>query len=332
MNRQDVTAAEASPPSPRVAVAAPALVAALVATLITQFVPLLGPLLIALLIGAAVANTRWAAAPMLRGHAQVTKLLLRWGVVLIGLKLPLGDILAIGIPGVVVVTATVGLTFLGTRAVGRRMNLDRNFVTLLAAGFSICGAAAIAAVSDAVRAREKDVALSIAMVTLFGSAMLLVLPPVSQLLGLSDTEAAIWAGASIHEVAQVVAAASLVSGSAIAVATTVKLGRVALLAPVYVIVARGEGQPHDRVPLVPWFLIGFLVMVALRSSGLLPDDVLDVSGYATTVLLAAGMFGLGLGFRFADLWPFPPQAFILSVISTLIAAGSSLALISLLYR
>lgn len=314
----------------------PAAVAAAIAVGVGIVFPLAGPLLIALLLGAVVANTRLTQSALLADQAATTKLLLRLGVVMLGLKLPIGDIAGIGVSGIAVVLSTVLVTYAVTIAVGDRLGLDRGFVTLLAAGFCICGAAAIAAVQDGVRAKEKFVALAVAMVTLFGSAMIVVIPWLSHLIGLRDEQAAVWAGASIHEVAQVVAAAAIVGPGALAIATTVKLGRVALLAPMYTVVQRraariappAEGETAEHhVPLVPWFVIGFAVAVAIRSSGVLPTSVLDVTGQATTFLLAAGMFGLGLAIRFADIWPVPARAFALAAVSTTVAASTSLLLI-----
>ena len=310
-----------------------ALAAALAAVAVSGLVPLLGALLVALALGTVVANTPLAHARALVGHAAVTKLLLRLGVVLLGLRLPLGDVAAIGAAGVLVVAATVVLTYAATRALGTRLGLDQRLVTLLAAGFSICGAAAIAALADAVGARQKDVAHSVALVTIYGTAMIVLVPWAAAGLGLSEEQGAIWAGASIHEVAQVVAAASIIGPGAVAVATTVKLGRVALLAPTYLVAVRGVGAPASagRVPLLPWFLVGFVVMVALRSSDLLPGQLVGAADDVTTVLLAAGMFGLGLGLRMRELWPVPAGALVLATCSTLVAAGTSLALVVALY-
>ena len=309
----------------------PPLAAALAAVVTSHAVPLVGPLLIALVLGAAVANSRFADARLFEGHVQVTRFLLRLGIVLIGLRLPVADIASIGVRGIVIIGATVAITYVLTNAVGSRMELDPRFVTLLAAGFSICGAAAIAAVNDAVRAKQRDVALAVALVTLFGSAMIIILPWLARLVGLTDEQAATWAGASIHEVAQVVAAASLLGSGSIAIATTIKLGRVAMLAPTYMVAARGSSIPGNAVPLVPWFLTGFAIAVAARSTDVLPAGVLSVADTFTTVLLAAGMFGLGLGFRIRDLWPIPPQALALATISTGVAAGSSLAIITMVF-
>ena len=81
------------------------------------------------------------------------------------------------------------------------------------------------------------------------------------------------------------------------------------------------------VALVPWFLVGFVAMVALRSTGLLPAPALAGAEHVTTLLLAAGMFGLGLGMRLRELWPIPRRRLLLATLSTTVAAGTSLALV-----
>jgi uncharacterized integral membrane protein (TIGR00698 family) len=234
-----------------------------------------------------------------------------------------------------VVLATVVTTYASTQLVGRALGLERTLVTLIAAGFSICGAAAIAAVESSVRARPKDVALAVALVTVFGTVMIGVIPTLGHLFQLTNEQTAVWAGASIHEVAQVIAAASLIGAggaTVLATATTVKLARVALLAPVQIISAR-VCRSSDAVrngPIVPLFLVGFLAAVAVRSTGLLPQDALEVAGWLTTLLLSAAMFGLGTAIVAKHLWPVPVRALFLALASTLVAGAVSLALTLLL--
>lgn len=304
----------------------PPVLAAAAATGVSAVLPLASPLLVALVVGVVITNCRYGKHGVLEGQAELTKRLLRWGVVLLGLKLPIDAVLEIGPAGIIVIVSTVFVTYFGTLEVGRRLGLEPRFVTLVAAGFSICGAAAIAAVTDTVRARQRDVGIAVALVTVFGSVMIAIVPWVANVLDLSDQQAAVWAGASIHEVAQVVAAGSLLGGGAVAVAMTVKLGRVALLAPMSILAARrfSVGTGRGRPPYLPWFLVGFMVAVVVRSSGVLPGSAVSASSVATNLLLAAGMFGLGLGIRFADLWPISGRALALAVFSTFIAAGTSL--------
>lgn len=306
---------------------------ALVALAISSVAPLASPLILALALGVAAANTPGMARFVVGTSPRLDKSLLRAGVALLGLRVVVEDVLRLGVPGLVVVAATVVCTYAATQLTGRALGLDRELTTLVAAGFSICGAAAVAAVEASIRARPKDVALAVALVTVFGTAMIGLVPGLAHLLGLSDEQAAVWAGASVHEVAQVVAAASVISGGAgvVAVATTVKLARVLLLAPVQVVSARVCRQHGGRTgPLVPLFLVGFLVAVAVRSVGVLPQTSLDAAAQLTTFLLSAAMFGLGTDIVARQLWPVPARVLALAGVSTGVAAGLSLGLVVLL--
>lgn len=309
------------------------LLAAAAAVLLGYVVPLASPLLVALVLGAIAGNT--SRVPDQRQQV-ITKLLLRCGIVLLGLRLPLQDLAAIGVRGIVIIAATVLLTFSLTCYIGGRLGVDRGLVTLIASGFSICGASAIAAVESGIRRRDEDVALSVAMVTIFGTAMIAVIPLLGSAFGMSELQIGIWAGASIHEVAQVVAAASLCGAAAVAIATTVKLGRVALLG-FAVIAARGRDRGAvgpvvgGSGPLVPWFVVGFAVAAGLRTTGILGAGLLDTTDLATTVLLAAGMYGLGSMLRMSALLPIPIRVFALAGISTAVAATVPGVLLAILY-
>ncbi len=144
-------------------------------------------------------------------------------------------------------------------------------------GPPICGASAIAAMEETAGADEEDVTVAIAMVTLFGTLALVLLPLLQGPLGLTDLQFGMWAGASVHEVGQVVAAASPAGAAIVAIAVVVKLTRVVMLAPVVAgvsVTAAGAspaGAERDATtPLVPLFVLGFLACVALRSTGVLP--------------------------------------------------------------
>jgi uncharacterized integral membrane protein (TIGR00698 family) len=263
-------------------------------------------------------------------QADPAKWMLRAGVVLLGLRLPFQEIVSIGGKGLLIVVATVFVTYRLTRRIGAWLGIDEGLATLIAAGFSICGAAAVAAVSDVVRSRQRDVALAVAMVTVFGGLMIAVVPGSAHLLRFNDLQTAIWAGASIHEVAQVAAAASIIGGDAVALAMLIKLGRVGMLAPVCWFAGRTDAETSGGAT-VPWFIVGFAAMATLRTVVPLPTTALDLGAMATTLLLAAGMFGLGLGLQVRDLWPVPTRVLLLAVASTVVALGTSLMLILALY-
>lgn len=317
----------------------PAAVAAVMSVLIGLVTPLVSPLIIALLLGAVIANSPLADSTVLVRSSSGAKTLLRWGVVLLGTRLSLEGLEVVGVRGLVVIAVTVAAVFALTVAIGDRLGLDRGLVSLIASGFSICGAAAIAAVESGIRRRDEDVGIALALVTICGTVMIPLVPAVGAAIGMTPEQIGIWAGASIHEVAQVIAAASLAGGSAVvAVATTIKLGRVALLA-----VAFGAARWRDRratqpgggsmtltsprVPLLPWFVIGFVLAAAARSAGVLPARILPMLDDGATLLLAAGMFGLGLGISARNLFPMPWRIVVLAAASTLMAAVIPLGLI-----
>ena len=312
----------------------PPMAAGAFALAVSRIVPLASPLLVALVLGVIVVNSPLRTHRQLAGHQLTTRSMLRLGVVLLGLRLPLQDILALGPRGLVVIAVTVAATFTATCVIGDRLGIDRGLVTLIATGFSICGAAAIAAVEGGIKRRNEDVALAIAMVTMFGSVMIIALPLASHVLGLTSRQQGVWAGASIHEVAQVVAAATTAGAAAVAIATTIKLGRVSLLAIAYFAARRRDGgAPVDdtKPPLAPWFVIGFVVSAAIATSDLLPGQVLRGADLATTVLLAAAMFGLGLGMQLRTLFPVPSKVLGLAAASTIVAASVSLGLTYVLF-
>ncbi|WNB85563.1 putative sulfate exporter family transporter [Cellulomonas sp. ATA003] len=218
---------------------------------------------------------------------------------LLGLQLAVGDVLELGLGELAVLVVTVAATFAVTVLVGRRMGVGRPLRLLVATGFSICGAAAVAAMAPVAEADDDDVATAVALVTLYGSGTILLVPLLAGVLGLADRTAGLWAGLAVHEVAQVVAAAGAVSGVALAAAVVAKLARVVLLAPLVAgvsVAVRRSSAPvpgRRRPPLLPLFVVGFLVAVALRSTGLLPERLLTHTSVLTTVLLAAAMVGLG---------------------------------------
>jgi len=289
------------------------------------------PLLVALALGALVANT---LPPRLRPHVEaitssgIGTLTLRLGIALLGFRLSVDHLTAIGVRGVLIAVATVGVSLTATRWLGRRLGLDDGLAHLLAAGVSICGAAAIATVQDGVRARRDQVAVALALVTVLGTAWIAVIPLLADLFGLSDLDAGIWAGASIHEVAQVVAAGSLIGPGALTVAVSVKLTRVLLLAPVHAHAVRAARLPGDAAaPVVPWFVAGFLGAVLLRSTGLVPTPVLAGLDDAANLLLAAAMACLGLGIAARALWPLPGRAVLVAILGTGIVTTVPLLLV-----
>ncbi len=299
-----------------------------VAFIINLFVPILSPLTAGVLLGVVLANTGLVTSRVQPGLAISTRRLLRAGVVFLGLQLSLLDVIGLGVPLLVLVVVVVVFGFVFTQWIGQRMGLSRDLSLLTAAGFSICGASAIAAMEGATTANEDEVATSIALVTIFGTIALFGWPLLQHALHLGNEAYGAWAGASVHEVAQVVAAASPAGEEALATAVVVKLARVIMLAPLVAAVAyaarrRSKADPDSggkRAPLVPLFVLGFLIMVVIRTTGVLPQGLLDAAKIFTTALLAAALFGLGTGVRVRILLATGPRALALGAVSTVVIA------------
>ncbi|MFF3642175.1 YeiH family protein [Streptomyces sp. NPDC002564] len=307
-----------------------------------QVLPGVPMLTVAVVLGIVAAHLPGRARSFVRGPGKAGltfagKRLMRVGVVLLGLKLSLDDVLGLGWASVAMVLCVVAVTFLGTWWLGRRMGLRGDQPLLIATGYSICGASAIGAVSEVSESDERDTATSVALVTLCGTLAIAVLPLLQHPLGLSDAEFGRWVGASVHDVGQVVATAQTAGAGALGDAVLVKLMRVALLAPLVAAVALsvrarrrtgasgGSAAGTKRPPLVPLFVLGFLAMVALRTTGLLPGAAVDVAQTAQELLLAAALFGLGSAVDLPSLTRTGGRVAALGLISWGVIAGISYA-------
>lgn len=265
---------------------------------------LASPMLVAILFGVVVGNVM-PMQPVQRGLDFAAKKLLRAGIVLLGLQLPLRDIIGLGWGALALAVTVVAVGAAFGLWCGRALGLSPSLSTLTACGFSICGAAAVAAADGVVEADDEEVATSIGLVVLFGTLMIPLTVGASAL-GLDARTAGFFAGASIHEVAQVVAAGGLIGGGALGVAVIVKLARVLMLAPVMTLLALRRRRQLRAAsvsgevalpPLVPLFVLGFIAAVVARTALPLDAPTLDVAKAAETVLLAAAMFALGTGVR-----------------------------------
>ena len=281
--------------------------AAALAYALAAVLPGIGASTVAVVLGAVAVNLGLVRPALAPGAKLASSRLLRIAVVLLGLQLALPQLLGIGAGGLVVVAVTVSVTFFGTQVLGRALGMPPARALLVATGFSICGASAVAAMSPVADGDEDDTAVAIALVTLCGTLAIFVLPALRGVLGLTDPRAfGSWVGASVHDVGQTVATANRVEGS-LTSAVVVKLTRVVLLAPLVAGVAlarrsrrtevTGAATTGRRPPVVPLFVIGFLAAIAVTSTGVLPARALDGAKVVQQVLLVAALVGLGTGIR-----------------------------------
>ena len=290
---------------------------------LNKLLPTVSALTIAVVLGVLVGQLLPGSTRA--GVGWATKSFLRLGVVLLGLQLGLSQVFALGLGTVAAVVLTVLVAFFGTLGLGKLVGASRGLSLMVATGFSICGASAIAAMDSVTKNEKEDVATGVALVTLYGSAAIGLIPLIGARLGLSPRQLGAWAGLSVHEVAQVVAAASPAGAAAVAVAVVVKLTRVVLLAPmvagVSVVERRRQGvTAGKRPPILPLFVLGFLGTMLLRSTGVVPAEVLDVGKICTTLLFAAAVFGLGSGVRVRALLRTGRRGLVLGALSTVLVA------------
>lgn len=285
------------------------------------------PLLLAILLGVLVGNTVKLPASAQPGLQFSAKKVLRFGIVLLGLQISVAQILDLGWAPALLALLAVVSGFVCALLLGAALGLSLPQRLLIGAGFGICGAAAVAAVDGVLDddKEEHETATALGLVVLFGTLMIFLLPLAARLAGLSDWETGVWAGASVHEVAQVVAIGGSLSAAALSAAVIVKLSRVLLLAPVMATISvwrrHNTAKSGGKLPpIMPLFVFLFIVMVAVRSLVPLPAELLAAVNLVQTVLLAVAMFALGLGVRFSVFKRGSWRPFIVALVTTLVIA------------
>lgn len=297
------------------------------------WLPGVQPGTVAVALGALLVNARLVPDATGAGLTFAGKKLLRTAVVLLGFALSLRQVAELGGPGLAVVLVTVTAAFLGTLGLARLLRVRAATGLLVATGFSICGASAIAAMQPLAKGKKDDTAVSVALVTLCGSLAIVVLPLLRVPLGLDDPAAfGQWVGASVHDVGQVVATGNTVAGS-LESAVIVKLTRVMLLAPLVFGVGfylrrryRHEPPvPGKRPALVPLFVAVFIAVIVLNSLVTMPESFLAVVGAVHEILLAVALFALGTGIHWQVMRRAGGRALLLGLLSWLLVGGVAYA-------
>jgi uncharacterized integral membrane protein (TIGR00698 family) len=278
-------------------VAALAAVGALAAALAAACGLELGPMPWALLAGLVLANLRTPSSACAPGIAFAARPLLRGAIVLSGLRLGLAPLAAVGWGGLAALAAIVVVTLTCGRWLGRRLGLGPDLVLLIAAGHAICGAAAIVAADSVLRARPREVALALTLVTFGGTVLMLLSPVLGAALAMPAGPYGFWVGGSLHEVAQAVAAGHARGEPFGEAATAVKMVRVLFLVPLGLWLAAARRRPAQsagRRWLVPWFVVGFVAVGGLAAAGLVPPTVAESLRGLGSVLMTMAMAALGL--------------------------------------
>ncbi|MBS0247171.1 MAG: YeiH family putative sulfate export transporter [Proteobacteria bacterium] len=307
-------------------------------------------LVVAIVLGSLVRSL-WTPGPAWRsGIGFSAKYLLEFAVVLLGASVSGATVLAAGLPLLIGIAAVVAVVIPLSFGIGRLLGLPTRMALLVACGNSICGNSAIAAVAPVIGADSEEVASSIAFTAVLGVAVVLGLPLLGIALGMSALAYGAFAGLTVYAVPQVIAAASPLGATAVQMGTLVKLMRVLMLGPVCLVLSFigprlaprpvGAGQvtagedPAKRLnfaTMVPWFIIGFIVMALARSLGLLPTTILAPTATLATVLTVISMAALGLGVDLRTVASAGGRVTAAVILSLVLLGAISIALIGMLH-
>lgn len=323
--------------------------------------PLVPWLTWAVLLGMVVAQfpLAWTRLDSLfaAGLRLSSRRLLRIGIVVLGLQVSLTDVAGLGAATIGAVIVVVTMVFACTWLLGRLFRLPGSQPLLIASGFSICGVSAIGAVSAVARSTRRDVATSVALVTLCGSLAIAVLPALQGMLDLDTEQFGLWVGLSVHDVGQVVATAQIAGTSALAIAVVVKVTRVLTLAPLVALIGvferrrirAAESAEHERFsaggdedrgrdlhdgkgdprraplpPIVPVFVVGFVAAMIVRTVVPLPTEIVEAASWVQSALFALALFALGTSIRWMELVRTGWRALVVGLLAWALIAGLSL--------
>lgn len=288
-----------------------ALSIAVVATIIGKTIPVVGAPIICIVIGVIIAAVRKPSEKFRPGIVTSSKLILQISVVVLGSQLSLKEIVKVGFTSLPVMLGSLIVCLAGAYWIGKWLGIVGDLRTLIGVGTSICGASAIAAVTPIIGAASVDVAYAISTIFLFNMTAVLTFPFLGHLLGLSQHSFGLFAGTAINDMSSVVAASTTYGSVAANYAIVVKLTRTMLIIPISLGLATLERRKHnatDAKPnvhvarLVPWYLIGFLVVASANSVGLIPQGIHHALVQISIFLIAMALAAIGLstdvaGFR-----------------------------------
>ncbi|MFD3446524.1 YeiH family protein [Microbacteriaceae bacterium 4G12] len=316
------------------------LVIAILAKYIAQlpFFQIMGQLVIAILLGMLWRASIGVQERTLVGANFASKKLLRFGIILLGMRLNIMDMVRAGSKVIVLAVAVITFALLVVYTLTRLFKVDKRLGMLTACGTAICGAAAIAAIAPQIKAKDEETAVGAATIAILGTVFTLAYTLLYPVLGLSPYAYGVFSGSTLHEIAHVIAAAAPGGNSAVDIAVIVKLTRVALLVPVAIIIGfwyqrteqTGEKTSWRDIP-IPWFIFGFLAMSVFHSLGIVSEAVASNIVVLAYMLLAMAMAGLGLNVEWKTFRKLGVRTFIAGFIGSVLLSGFGYILVHVLH-
>lgn len=294
----------------------------------------LGPLAIAILIAVIIRNTLPYPQKWKTGIDFAAKKILRFAIIMYGIRLNIAVVAHEGLPLIARAAGVIVGAILLTIIIGKLLKVEDNLMMLLAFGTGICGAAAIAAVSPILKAKEEDTAMAVGMIALMGTIFSLLYPAVGSLLHLAPAVYGYWSGFSLHEIAHAALAGAAYGDESLTLALLSKLSRVLLLFPVTLVLVGflkfkkgGTGQKAS----FPYFLLGFLAVSALGTwgtqQGFLSASVEDAIAQTGTFFLAVAMAALGMSVDLKELKSRALKPLLMMTIVSIILSGAVLFIV-----
>lgn len=300
--------------------------------------PLLGAPVAGIVLGVALSRVvrRWPSLQPGIGFSAQT--VLQVAVVMLGSQLSLRQVAEVGVSSLPVMLGTLVACLLVAHVLGRRMRIDRDLRTLIGVGTAICGASAIAAVSPILRARSSTIAYAVSTIFCFNIAAVLLFPPLGHALGLSQDAFGLFAGTAVNDTSSVVAAATTYGPEAGNHAVVVKLTRTLMIIPIClglgVLASDGATtsaqRPHllrRTVRLVPWFLVGFLLVAAANTAGVVPAAVQPLTQQVSVFLITVALSAIGLSTDVAALRRAGARPLMLGAVLWVVVTSTSLLLL-----
>ncbi len=297
-----------------------ALALAAVAKLIESLLPvhIIGASVIALFLGMGLNAWRTPSDAVKVGLKFTSKKVLKFAIILLGASLSIGTILEVGKMSLTVMCFTLLTCFGGGYFVGKALGLNWKLSNLISAGTGICGGSAIAAVAPVIDAEDRDIAYAMSATFLFDMAMIVLFPIMGRAMGLSDMAYGLWAGTAVNDTSSVVAAGYAFSEAAGDFATMVKLTRTLSIIPTVVVfafisahlkkkeaLAAGENadiRAEVKVSsLFPWFIVGFLALALVNSTGVIPAQLSALAKDVSKFLMVSALAAIGLNTSFKDM-------------------------------
>ena len=306
-------------------------------TVIGRLVPVVGSALPAVVIGVVIALVRRPAARLEPGIHHSSTFLLQVAIVLLGAQLSLPVILQVGAESLPVMVGSLTVCLVGAWLIGRALKVEPRLRTLVGVGTGICGASAIAAVSPVIGAASVEIAYAVSTIFLFNVLAIGLFPLLGHALHLDPHTFGLLAGTAVNDTSSVVATASVFGAAALGFAVVVKLVRTLMIIPISIGLSIIEARrsaggirmtPRRALGLVPWFLVGFVVMALVNSAGVIPLGMRGGLVQVSQFLIATALAGIGLSTDLPALRRAGWRPLALGAILWVLVTATSLAIIA----